>query len=110
MHKEELYDLYCSPAVIGLMNSRSICGSGHVGCMGENRNVYKVLVGKNGTMRLPGRYRHGGKYIIKVDLKEIGLEGLDWIDLAQNRDIRWAVVNVVMKSQVPSNAGNFLTN
>jgi len=36
--------------------------------MGENRNVYKVLVGKSGTKRLPGRYRHGGKYIIKMDL------------------------------------------
>jgi hypothetical protein len=61
--------------------------------MGENRNTYKVLLGKSGAKRLPGRYRHGGKYIIKVDLKETGLEGLDWINLAQNRDIRRAVVN-----------------
>jgi len=45
--------------------------------MEENRNVYKVLVGKSGAKRLPGRYRHGGKYIIEVDLKETGLYGLD---------------------------------
>jgi hypothetical protein len=78
--------------------------------MEENRSVYKVLVGKSGAKRLLGRYRHGEKYINKLDLNETGLEGLDWFDLAQNRDIRRAVVNAVMKPRVPSNAGNFLTS
>jgi hypothetical protein len=40
---------------------------------GKEQNVYKVLVGKRGAKRLLGRYRHGGKYIIKMDLKETGL-------------------------------------
>ena len=45
---------------------------------------------------------------IKVDLREVGLGVMDWIDLAQDRD-RWqALVNVVMNHQVPSNAGNYL--
>jgi hypothetical protein len=78
--------------------------------MEENRYVYKVLVGKRGTKILPGKYRHGGKYIIKMDLKETELEVLDWFDLAQNRDIRQTVVNEVMKPQVTSSGGNCLAS
>ena len=59
--------------------------------------------------RLPGRYRHGGKYVIKMDLRETGLEDLEWIELAQNRNIRRAVLNAEMKLRIPSNAENFLT-
>jgi hypothetical protein len=40
---------------------------------GKEQNVYKVLVVKRGAKRLDGRYRHGGKYIIKMDLKETGM-------------------------------------
>jgi hypothetical protein len=47
---------------------------------------------------------------IKMDLQEVGWEGMDWIDLAQDRD-RWrALVLAAMNLQVPQNAGNFLTN
>jgi hypothetical protein len=67
-------------------------------------------LGKSGVKRLPGRYRQGGKYIIKVDLKETGLYGLDWFDLAQNWDMRRSIVIAVMKPRVPSNAENFLTS
>ena len=51
--------------------------------------------------------RHAWEFNVKVDLKETGLEGLDWFDLAHNKDIRRAVVNAVMKPRVPSNAENF---
>ena len=50
------------------------------------------------------------KHNIKMDVKEMGWEGVDWMDLAQDRDKLWAVVNMVMNLQVPSNAGNALTN
>ena len=53
---------------------------------------------------------HRWKYNIKMDLKETGWEGIEGIDLAQDRDRWWAVVNMVMNFQVTQNAGNFLTS
>ena len=47
---------------------------------------------------------------IKMDLQEVGWEGMEWIDLAQDRE-RWrALVHAVMNLRVPQNAGNFLTS
>ena len=56
--------------------------------MGKSRGVYRVLVGKPEGMRPLGRPRHRWKDNIKMDLKEVGCEGMDWIDLAQDWD-RW---------------------
>jgi hypothetical protein len=69
--------------------------------MGEQRKVYKVLVGKPEGKRPLGRPRRRWEDGIRMDLKEkIGLEGVDWIQLAQDRD-RWrAVVNTVMNIRV----------
>jgi len=69
--------------------------------MGERRGVYKVLVGKPEGKRPLGRPRHRWEDNIKMDLQEVGCGGMDWIELAQNRD-RWqAPVNAVMNLQVP---------
>jgi hypothetical protein len=54
--------------------------------MGEERKVYKVLVEKPEKKRPLGRPRHRWEYGIRMDLREIGLEGVDWIRLAQDRD------------------------
>jgi hypothetical protein len=68
--------------------------------MGEERKVYKVLVGKPEGKRPPGRPRRRWEDEIRMDLREIGLEGVDWIRLAQDRD-RWrAVVSAVMNLRV----------
>jgi hypothetical protein len=68
--------------------------------MGEERKVYKVLVEKPEGKRPLGRRRRGWEDGIRMDLREIGLGGVDWIRLAQNRD-RWrAVVSAVMNLRV----------
>jgi hypothetical protein len=68
--------------------------------MGEERKVYKVLVAKPEGKRPLGRPRHRWEDGIRMDLREIGLGGVDWIPLAQDRD-RWrAVVSAVMNFRV----------
>jgi hypothetical protein len=53
---------------------------------GERRNSYRVLVGKPDGKRKLGRFRLNWEEIIKMDLQEMGRGGIDWIDLAQDRD------------------------
>jgi len=69
--------------------------------MGERRGVYRVLVGKPKGKRPLGRPRFRWEDNIKMDLQEVGCEGMDWIELAQDKD-RWRVlVNAVMNIRVP---------
>jgi hypothetical protein len=69
--------------------------------MGEMRNAYRVLVAKPEGKRPQRRPRHRWVDKIKMDLREIGWDGIDWIDLAQDRDQWRALVNMVMNLQVP---------
>ena len=67
----------------------------------EERGVYGVLVGKPEGKRSLRRPRHRWEDNIKMNLQEVGYGGLDWIELAQDRD-RWrALVTAVMKLRVP---------
>jgi hypothetical protein len=68
---------------------------------GDTRGAYRVLVGRPEGKRPLGRPRRGLDYNIKIDLHEVGWGGLDWIDLAQDRDRRRALVNAAKKFQVP---------
>jgi hypothetical protein len=68
--------------------------------MGEERKVYKVLVGKHEGRRPLGRPRRRWEDGIRMDLREIGLGCVDWIRLAENRDQWRAVVSAVMKLRV----------
>jgi len=73
----------------------------HVARMGDGRGVYSVLVGKPEGKRTPGRPRSRWEDNIKMDLQEVVCRGIDWIDLAQERD-RWrALVKAVMNIRVP---------
>jgi hypothetical protein len=100
LHNEELHNLYSSPDIIRLGKSRRMKWAGHVARMGENRKVYKVLVRKTEGKRPLVRPRSRWEYGIRMDLREIGLGGVDWIRLAQDRD-RWrAVVSAVMNLRV----------
>jgi hypothetical protein len=77
--------------------------------MGEKRDAYRILVGKPGGKRALGRPRHKLVDNIKMDLRDIGSDGMDWIDLAQDRDQWKALVKKVMNLRVPENAGKFLS-
>ena len=69
--------------------------------MGERRGVYRVLVGKPEGKSPLGRPRRRWEDSIMVDLQEVGCGGMDWIELAQDRD-RWRTrVNAVMNFRVP---------
>jgi hypothetical protein len=68
--------------------------------MGEERNVYRVLMGRPEGKRPFGRPRRRWEYGIRIDLREIDWGSVDWIQLAQDSD-RWqAVVNTVMNLRV----------
>ena len=69
-------------------------------CMGEGRGVHRGLVGKPEGKRLLGRPRCRWEDNIKMDLQEVGGGG-DWMELAQDRDGWWALVNTVMNLRVP---------
>jgi hypothetical protein len=75
--------------------------AGHVARSGERKGVYRVLVGKPERERPLGRPRNKWEDIIKMDLQEVGCGGVDWIELTQNRDRWWALVNSAMKLWVP---------
>jgi hypothetical protein len=77
---------------------------------GEKRNAYRILVGKQEGNRPLGRPRSRWVENIKMDLGEIGWDGMNWIDLAQDRNQWMALVNMVMNLQVLENAGNFLSS
>jgi hypothetical protein len=78
--------------------------------MGVGRNAYRISVGKPEGKRSLGRARCMWVNCIKMDLREIGWDGMDWIYLAQDRDQWRALVNTVMNLRVPKNAGKFLSS
>jgi len=69
--------------------------------MGERRGIYREMVGKPEGKRQLGRPRRRWEDNIKMDIQEVGLEGMNWIELTQDRD-RWrALVNAAMNLPVP---------
>jgi len=86
LHNEELNDLYSSPNILRVIKLRIMRLAEHVARMGERRGVYRVLVGKHEGKRPLGRPRRKWEDNIKMDLQEVGCGGMDWIELAQDRD------------------------
>jgi hypothetical protein len=100
LHNEELHSLYSSPNIFRVIKSRIMRWSRHAARLGEERGVYRVLVGKPEGKRLLGRPRRRWEDNIRMDLQEVGCGVMDWIGLAQERD-RWrAIVNAVMNLRV----------
>jgi hypothetical protein len=101
LHHDELHSLYSSLNIFRVIKSRKLRWAGHVARMGGRRAVYRVLVGKSGCKRPLGIPRRRWEDNIKLDLREIGIEGPNWIRMAQDR-VQWlASVNTVMNLRVP---------
>jgi hypothetical protein len=102
MHNDELHNLYySSPNIVSVIKARRLRWAGHVARMGEGRGVYRVLVRKPEDNRPLGRPRRRWEDNNKMDLREIGIDGANWIRLVQDRVQWWAFVNTVMNLQVP---------
>jgi hypothetical protein len=101
LHNEELNDLYSLPNIVGVVKSRRMRWAGHVAHMGDERGVYRVLVGKPEGKRPLGRPRRRWEDDSKMDVQEVGGCRGDWMELAQDRD-RWlALVSTVKNLWVP---------
>jgi hypothetical protein len=89
LHNKELNDLYSTPNIVRVIKWRRKRWTGHVAHMGKKRHIQeRDYLGDPGVNE-------------RMDLQEVRCEGMDWIELAQDRD-RWrALVNVVMNCQVP---------
>jgi hypothetical protein len=85
LHNGELHDLYSSSNIVRVIKSRRMRWAGNVACMGEGRGVYRVLVGRPEGNRPLGRPWRRWEDNIKVDLRKIGIDGANWIQLAQDR-------------------------
>jgi hypothetical protein len=75
--------------------------AGHAARIGEKRNAHRIFVGKPEGKRPLGRSRLRWEDNIRMDLRETGWGGMDWIDLAQDRDQWRALVNTVMNLRFP---------
>jgi hypothetical protein len=107
LHNEELCDLYSSPSIIRVIKSRRMRWARHVAQMGEKRNAYRLLVGKPEGKRPIGRLRRRWVDNIKMDLLEMGWDGVDWIGLAQDRDKWRTLVKAVMNFWFHKMLGNY---
>jgi hypothetical protein len=101
MHNDELHSLYSSLNIVTVIKSRRMRRAGHVARMGEGRDVYRVLVGRPERKRPLGRPRRRLESNIKMDLREIGMDGANWVQLAQDK-VHWrAFVSTVVNLRVP---------
>jgi hypothetical protein len=101
LHNDELHDLYSSRNIVRVIKSKRMRWAGHMARMGEGRGVYRVLVGRPEGKRPLGRPRHSWEDNVKIDIREIGIDGANWIRLTQDR-VQWrAFVNTVMNLRVP---------
>ena len=91
--------------IVRVVKSRRMRWAGHVARMGEGRGVHRVLVGKPEGKRPLGRPRCRWKDNIETDLQEVGGGCGDWMELAQDRDMWWALVNMVRNLRVPKMPG-----
>jgi hypothetical protein len=81
LHKEELHNLHSSPIIIRMIYTRKKKLAGHVARMGAEKNASRILVGEPEGKSQLGRPRRRWVDNIKIDYRERGWGGVDWIDL-----------------------------
>ena len=86
LYNDELNDLYSSRIIVRVIKWRRMRWAEHVARMAQRRDIYGGLVGKPEGKRPLGRPRRRWEDNIKMDLQEVGCGGMDWIELAQDRD------------------------
>ena len=101
LYNEERNDLYSSPNIVQVIKSRKVRLAGHVAYMGEGRGMYSVLVGKAEGKNDWRDTGIDGRIILRWIFRRWDVGGIDWIELAQDRDGWWALGNVFMNLQVP---------
>jgi hypothetical protein len=101
LHNVEIHSLYSSPNTVRVIKSRRMRWAGHVARMGKGRGVYRVLVERPEGKRPLGRPMCRWEDNIKMDLREIGIDGANWTWLAQDRVQWWAFVNTEMNLRDP---------
>jgi hypothetical protein len=96
LHNDELHSLYSSPNIVRVIKSRIMRWAGHVARMREGRGVCRILFGRPEGKRPLGGSRRRWEDNIKLDLRDIGIDWENWIQLAHDR-VHWrAFVNRVM--------------
>jgi hypothetical protein len=101
LNNDELHSLYSSLNIVRVNKTRRMRWAGHVARMRAGRGVYMVLVWRPEGKRPLRRPKRRWEDNIKMDLREIGIDGVNWIRLAQDR-ARWRnFVNAVMNLRVP---------
>jgi hypothetical protein len=101
LHNEELNDLYASPNIVRVIKSRRMRWAEHVARMGEERGVYRVLVGKPEGKKTLGRPKRRWVDNIRMDLQQVGCGYMDCIGLAQDKYRWWTLVSAVINIRVP---------
>jgi hypothetical protein len=97
LHNDEFHNLYSSPNIVRVIKSRRFRWVGHV----EGRGVYRISVARLEGKRPLGRPRRRWQDTIKMDLREIRIDGTNWIWLPEDRVQWWAFVSTVMNLRVP---------
>jgi hypothetical protein len=105
LHNVVLHDLYSSRNIVRVIKPRRMKWPGHVACVEKGRGIYRVLVGRPERKRPLGRPRRRWEDNIKMDLREIRIEGANWIRLTQDR-LQWrAFVSTVKPTGFIEKAG-----